>query len=114
MTVSFANADGKWSIRSLSMDKQEILTTAQPVFTDLTEQSGLSTIPLFPRLEALRRGGYAITVGDIDGDTDADIYVGGWGASNLYANNGDGTFTDVTAQSNIGNVDRVKAAALSD
>ena len=74
MTVSFANADGNWTIRSLSMDKQEILTTTQPVLQTLLSNRPFHYSTL-PRLEALRRGGYAITVGDIDGDTDADIYV---------------------------------------
>ena len=103
-----------WKIAGIQLTAQETLTAEQTTFSDVTEKSGLASIPLFPRLEALRRGGYAITVGDYDNDNDADIYVGGWGASNLYANNGDGTFTDVTAQSKIGSIDRVKAAAMAD
>ena len=114
MNVHLTELSGQWKITTIEMEKQEILTAEDTAFIDITEESGLSTIPLFARLEALRRGGYAITVGDVDGDKDADIYVGGWGASNLYANNGDGTFTDVTSMANIGNVDRVKAASLSD
>lgn len=114
MTVQFQRIDQSWKISGLELSTQETLTAEQTTFSDVTEESGLASIPLFPRLEALRRGGYAITVGDYDNDNDADIYVGGWGASNLYANNGDGTFTDVTSQSNIGSIDRVKAAAMAD
>lgn len=114
MTVEFQNVDQVWKIAGIQLTAQETLTAEQTTFSDVTEKSGLASIPLFPRLEALRRGGYAITVGDYDNDNDADIYVGGWGASNLYANNGDGTFTDVTAQSKIGSIDRVKAAAMAD
>ena len=114
MTAEFQNIDQQWKITAIQFDSQETLTAEQTTFSDVTEQAGLASIPLFPRLEALRRGGYAITVGDYDNDNDADIYVGGWGASNLYANNGDGTFTDVTAQSKIGSIDRVKAAAMAD
>lgn len=114
MTVNFEQSGDEWKIVSAQMEEQETLTAAETSFVDATEQSGLSSIPLFPRLEALRRGGYAITVGDYDNDQDPDIFVGGWGASNLYANNGDGTFKDVTEESQIGSVDRVKAAAMSD
>ena len=114
MTIKLTNTDNVWTISSMEMPKQEVITAQETHFIDATQSSGLSTVPLFKRLEALRRGGYAITVGDYDNDNDPDIYVGGWGASNLYANDGSGNFTDVTKQSNIGNVDRVKAAAFTD
>ncbi|MEC7983719.1 MAG: CRTAC1 family protein [Myxococcota bacterium] len=113
MDVQFQK-DSQWKISSIRMVEQEVLTAQGNSFVDATQSSGLSTVPLFPRLEALRRGGYAITVGDFDNDKDADIYVGGWGASNLYENDGTGNFTDVTAAAKIGNVDRVKAAAFTD
>ena len=114
MTISFTQVDGKWKVSDLKMDEQEILTISEPVFADVTEQAGLAKIPLFERLEALRRGGYAITVGDIDNDGDPDIYIGGWGESHLYGNDGTGNFTDISKEAKIGLVDRVKAAALSD
>ena len=113
MTIILTQNDNVWSIASMDMPNQEVITAQETHFIDATQSSGLSTVPLFKRLEALRRGGYAITVGDYDNDNDPDIYVGGWGASNLYANDGSGNFTDVTKQSNIGNVDRVKAAAFT-
>jgi hypothetical protein len=114
MSLEIQIVDGDWKIKSLALAEQEVLSTKSTSFVDATEASGLSTIPLFPRLEALRRGGYAITVGDYDGDNDSDIYVGGWGRSNLYQNDGTGQFTDVTKSANIGKVDRVKAAAFTD
>lgn len=103
-----------WKMAKFEMTEQEVLTTSTPAFADVTEASGLDTVPLFDRLEALRRGGYAITVGDVDADGDADVYVGGWGKSQLYRNNGEGKFENITEQANLGKVDRVKAAALVD
>ena len=38
-----------------------------------------------------------VAVGDYDNDGYEDLYVAGYGHSTLYHNNGDGTFTDVTA-----------------
>ena len=40
--------------------------------------------------------GMGLTVGDYDNDGWPDLYITGYGASRLYWNNGNGTFTDVT------------------
>jgi hypothetical protein len=42
-----------------------------------------------------------VAVGDYDGDGNADIYVTQYPNSILYHNNGDGTFTDVTAKAGV-------------
>jgi hypothetical protein len=67
------------------------------VFSDVTAEAGL--------VHPLGRG-YALTVGDYDGDLDLDIFVTGLGGplgdpqrNALYRNNGNGSFTDVIDQS---------------
>jgi hypothetical protein len=118
-TITFQKLDSVWTITSFKMPQKEILRRSHPLFEDVTESSGLSSVPLYSRLEALRRGGYAISVGDLNGDQHPDVYVGGWGESRVYQNDGNGTFTDVTEKTglslyNDSVVDRVKAAAISD
>src|SRR6266404_572397 len=64
-------------------------------FTDVTKQAGLANA-------GDGNYGMGVAVGDYDNDGYADIYVTNFGKNILYHNNGDGTFTDVTARSGVG------------
>jgi hypothetical protein len=63
-------------------------------FTDVTEQAGLSNA-------GDANYGMGVAVGDYDNDGFPDIYVTNFGKNVLYHNNGDGTFTDVTAKAGV-------------
>lgn len=63
-------------------------------FTDITGKAGVGAEGLF---------GMGVAVGDYDNDGFADLYVLGYDRCILYHNNGDGTFTDVTARAGVGN-----------
>ena len=49
--------------------------------------------------------GYGTGWADYDNDGDLDLYVANFGASKLFRNEGDGSFTDVTAASGVGDPD---------
>ncbi|MGA2419583.1 MAG: CRTAC1 family protein [Candidatus Acidiferrum sp.] len=63
-------------------------------FTDVTEAAGLSHA-------GIGNYGMGVAVGDYDNDGFADIFVTSYGKNILYHNNGDGTFTDVTAKAGV-------------
>jgi hypothetical protein len=58
-------------------------------FTDVTSQSGIKT----------RGYGMGVAAGDIDNDGDVDVYLTGFGRNQMFLNNGDGTFTDISKAS---------------
>lgn len=67
---------------------------ADGTFTDVTGQAGIRTDGTFF---------FGVAVGDFDNDGFPDIYMTGYRHSVLYHNNGNGTFTDVTAKAGVGN-----------
>ena len=60
-------------------------------FRDVTGGCGLD-VPLY---------GQGVAVGDVDGDGDRDVYLGCYGRSRLFLNDGAARFTDATADSGI-------------
>jgi hypothetical protein len=62
-------------------------------FTDVTAQSGINAAAF----------GFGVATGDVDNDGNVDLYLTNYGGSQLYRNNGNGTFTDITAQSGTAN-----------
>ena len=63
-------------------------------FTDVTQQAGLANA-------GDGNYGMGVAVGDYDNDGFPDIYVTNYGRNILYHNNGDGTFSDVTAAAGV-------------
>ena len=61
-------------------------------FTDVTEKA---------RVGGQGHYGQGVAVGDFDNDGFPDLYVTGYGSAILYHNNGDGTFTDITAKAGV-------------
>ena len=56
-----------------------------------------------------------VAFGDYDGDGDPDLYVVNRGAPNvLYRNNGDGTFSDVTAVAGVGDAGKGRGVVFGD
>jgi hypothetical protein len=60
-------------------------------FTDVTDASGIRP----------RGYGMGVAAGDVDNDGDVDLYVTGFGRNQLFRNNGNGTFSDISAASGM-------------
>ena len=63
-------------------------------FADVTARAGLGRTDSF---------GMGVAAADFDNDGFTDLYVSGYPTGALFHNNGDGTFTDVTARSGTSN-----------
>jgi hypothetical protein len=63
-------------------------------FTDVTQPAGLADA-------GDGNYGMGVAVGDYDNDGYPDLYVTSYGKNILYHNNGNGTFTDVTAKAGV-------------
>jgi len=63
-------------------------------FSDVTESAGLNNA-------GAGNYGMGVAVGDYDNDGYPDLFVTNYGKNILYHNNGDGTFTDVTAKAGV-------------
>jgi enediyne biosynthesis protein E4 len=61
-------------------------------FTDVTEKAGIGGESHY---------GQGVAVGDYNNDGYPDLYVTGYGRAILYRNNGNGTFTDITAKAGV-------------
>ncbi|HEX6861304.1 MAG TPA: CRTAC1 family protein [Thermoanaerobaculia bacterium] len=73
-------------------------------FVDVTERSGIRVTSY----------GMGTTAGDVDGDSDPDLYVSAFGTDQFFRNNGDGTFTEATARAGLGNPLWGTSAAFAD
>ncbi len=62
-------------------------------FEDVTAKAGVAGNGMFAT---------GVTAGDYDNDGFLDIYVTGYGGNQLFHNQGDGTFIDVTAKAGVG------------
>lgn len=107
------NPQSDWMISGVQVKEHTLLVqTRKPAFERMAANAGFDSGKVYPRLEALRRGGYAFAVEDFNNDGHLDAFVGNYGASTLWHGQKDGTFKEV--KSEVNKVTLAKAAAFVD
>jgi tetratricopeptide (TPR) repeat protein len=86
--------DGDLDLVEVAGTRQRLLRNEGGTFTDVTAQAGAfskaATVP-----------GTAVVAGDYDNDTKPDLFILRAGSGTLYHNDGNGSFSDVTAAAKI-------------
>lgn len=110
LKLTLVKKQQKWLISNLRfVDFKSLINKERPHF----KLASAVTPKTYLRSEAIRRGGYAIAVGDYDGDKNQDILVGAYGPMEIYKGDGKGNFKkDIST--GIPEYTLVKAAAWAD
>lgn len=105
---------GKWALHSYEVKEGETLASNKTSFEEVNsfQKDQLSN---HLRKEAIRRGGYALSMGDWDDDGNVDMVVGHLGSVELFKGQNDGTFKKASnAELGIENDTLVKSAVIAD
>lgn len=106
--------DDSWTLGSVeTVSSERLLSTRTPTFVNSTDKWKLNELPVTDRKEAIRRGGYALVVADLDNDGLKDMIVGHHGPVQILKNTGS-AFVDVTKEYGILEEGSVKSAAVDD
>lgn len=109
-----AQGDELCLIKTKVNSAQAVVNRDVPAFADMTKNAGLNQVKAYARVEALRRGGYALAVEDFNNDGNLDMFVGQWGDSELYLGNEKGAFERAPDSMMPEKVTLAKAAAFVD
>jgi hypothetical protein len=105
-----------WRLTGISapaLVRVQSLPGRAPAFTVATAALGLDQVPMVERSEAIRRGGYALAVGESDHDGLPELLVGGAGPVQLFRQV-NGRYVDVAAKAGLRGETLVKSAAWAD
>jgi hypothetical protein len=96
--------DGLMDLYFVQTGATDAYKPAQPLRSALYHNNGDGTftdVTAKAKVGGEGHYGQGVAVGDFDNDGFPDLYVTGYGSGILYHNNGDGTFTDVTAKAAV-------------
>lgn len=107
--------DKDWKIQKIKLVDSETLKTGETFFKNLTAEAKVANaVPSHLRREAIRRGGYALALGDYNNDKEVDLYVATVAESILMKGENKGSSFKVVKNEALENQSLVKAAAFAD
>lgn len=129
--LAWARSAGEWRVLAWRSGRQKRAEAARPLFRDVTERAlGANESywrQLRPGIDHWRAtldaalgidvyGHHGVSLGDIDGDGDDDLYVSQPSGlpNRLYRNEGGLAFADITAESGTGALDSTSMALFAD
>lgn len=111
--VTVVKEKSGWKISEVSDWGLETVMTSTPSFKEVTADTGVLAIPEYQRVEAIRRGGYAIAIGDINNDGHQDMYLGAYGPGKLLLGSQKGQWVEAKG-AGLEEETLVKTAAFAD
>lgn len=103
-----------WKIEKLNFKSGDrVIAKRQPAFQNKTKHTGLSKVNINERSEAIRRGGYALSINDINGDGYLDIFSGSAKDSQVFWGTADGKWIP-SKTSELTRLKAVKTAVFND
>ncbi len=109
--VQKMNAD--WKIKDIELVSGQTVAAHKKLFEEETSSAQLNTLPTLLRTEAIRRGGFALSVADYNNDSIADLFVGTEKSSYLMKGQANGTFAQDMIN-NLATETSVKTAMFTD
>ena len=108
--------EGKWKIEQLRLNNvSSIVSMRAPGFTEITKNAFNEEGPgVYLRREAIRRGGYAVSLSDINQDGFLDMYVGSQQESQMWMFNPVAAKFENKMQNVLANEKMVKTAIFND
>jgi len=113
--INVVKKDNNWMIDRISLVDSETLKTNAKFFENITTTNNVAkNIPSHLRREAIRRGGYAMALGDYNNDKEVDMYVATVAESVLMKGSKKGQDFKVVKNESLSGQSLVKAAAFGD
>lgn len=105
----------QWVLQRMTFGKMTaVVSTRTPAFQEITQNAFKdSSLPSGLRREAIRRGGYALSLTDVNGDGVVDLYAGSGSSSRLWFGDGKGGFV-LAKNSGVEKDSLVKTALFAD
>lgn len=112
--VELDQSSNKWQIKNFSFTNGETLSAKNSSFQEINSFAK-GEISNHVRKEAIRRGGYALAMGDINEDGQVDMLVGHMAELEVFKGNPDGTFKRIpNAELGLDNETLVKSIVVAD